>query len=220
MALFPLLVFDLDGTLVDSLPDLTAALNRMMAKDGLPAFTDTEIRPMIGDGTPRLIQRAFAARGQTPKPDDHEAFVADYTAHVADATRAYPHVAETLAILEKDGWRLAICTNKSTASTKAVLGALNLTRWFVALGCGDSFAAHKPDPAHLRGTIEIAGGAGDCAIMIGDHANDIAVAVGLGCPGVFAAWGYGAPSMAKGAAAVAQRFADLPAIAARLRSAN
>ena len=218
MALLPLLVFDLDGTLVDSLPDLTAALDRMMARYDLAPFTEDEIRPMIGDGTAKLIVKAFAARGSAPQPGDHETFVADYTAHVAVATRAYPHVDETLAALQKDGWRFALCTNKSTSATKAVLNALGLTHWFPVLGCGDSFATHKPDPAHLRGTIEMAGGAGDCAIMIGDHANDIAVAVGIGCPGVFAEWGYGAPAMAKGAAAVAQRFADLPAIASRLRA--
>src|SRR5215469_817813 len=139
MVAFPLLVFDLDGTLVDSLPDLTAALNRLMAIKGLPALTPAEIKPMIGDGTKVLIVRALAARGQSPNPGDHERFAADYAAHVATETRPYPQVVETLAALEAKGWRFAICTNKSTAATETLLAAFNLRRWFVALGCGDSF---------------------------------------------------------------------------------
>src|SRR5271154_283705 len=80
---FPVLVLDLDGTLVDSLPDLTAALNRLMAARGLPGFLPADIMPMIGDGTKKLIERAFAARGGVPQADDNARFVADYTAQVA-----------------------------------------------------------------------------------------------------------------------------------------
>lgn len=214
----PVLVLDLDGTLVDSLPDLTAALNRLMASHGLSGFLPAEIRPMIGDGTPRLIERAFTARGGNQGASDHSNFVADYTAQVAVATQPYPQVGETLAALQDAGWRFAICTNKSTAATKALLQALGLAHWFAALGCGDSFPVHKPNPAHLLGTIAAAGAAPENAVMVGDHANDMAAAKGAKVPGIFAAWGYGNRAMAQEAAAVAQRFSELATIAPRLLS--
>lgn len=216
MAAFPLLVLDLDGTLVDSLPDLTEALNRLMAARGLPAFRPAEIKPMIGDGTKKLIERAFAARGQSPDIGDHDRFVADYTRRVAVGTRPYPHVDETLTTLQAMGWRFAICTNKSTAATEALLEALDLRHWFSALGCGDSFPAHKPDPVHLLGTINAAGGTPARAVMVGDHANDVAAARVADVPAIFAAWGYGNPALTQGAAAVALHFAELAAIAPRL----
>ncbi len=215
---FPLLVLDLDGTLVDSLPDLTQALNRLMAARRLPAFAPAEIGPMIGDGTKTLIERVFAARGQSPDPGAHDLFVADYTAQVATNTRPYPRVAETLGALRSMGWRFAICTNKSTAATEALLKALDLRHWFITLGCGDSFSAHKPDPSHLLGTVKAAGGTPGHAVMVGDHANDIAAARGSAVPAIFAAWGYGNAAMAQGAAAIAQHFSELAAIAPRLVS--
>jgi phosphoglycolate phosphatase len=215
MAAFPLLVFDLDGTLVDSLPDLTAALNRLMAARGLAGFALAEVAPMIGDGTTKLMERAFAARGQTGQAGDLEAFVGDYTAHAAIATRLYPGVEETLGVLRAAGWQFAICTNKTVAATRIVLKALDLAHWFIAVGGGDAFAAHKPNPIHLLGTITMAGGMPEHAVMIGDHANDVAVAKGSGVRSIFAAWGYGGPAMAQGASAIAQQIADLTVIAPR-----
>lgn len=216
MTIFPTLVLDLDGTLVDSLPDLTGALSRLMAARGLPGFMAAEIAPMVGDGTATLVKRAFAARGAVPDAHDHDRFVADYTAHVAVETRPYPQVGETLAALQAKGWHFAICTNKSTAATKALLAALGLTHWFGALGCGDSFPARKPEPVHLLATIAAAGGEPRHALMAGDHANDIAVAAAAGIPSIFAAWGYGSASMANAATAIARRFTDLAVIAPRL----
>lgn len=212
----PLLVLDLDGTLVDTLPDLTAALNRMLKKRTLPALSVAEVRPMIGDGTQKLVERALAARGQPAGPGDDDAYVADYTARVAVESRPYPAVNATLGLLRDAGWRFAVCTNKSTAATQSLLDALDLSHWFDALGCGDSFAARKPDPAHLGGTIALAGGTPDRTVMVGDHANDIAAGKALGLPTVFASWGYGDATMAGGASAVAQRFAALATLAPRL----
>ena len=216
MASFPLMVFDLDGTLVDTLPDLTAALNRMLAKRSLASLTQAEVKPMIGDGTKKLVERALKARGATPDADTDERYVADYTAHVSVESRPFPGVSAALARLQESGWKFAICTNKSTAATVALLAALDLTHWFAALGCGDTFAAKKPDPAHLGGTIESAGGARDRAMMVGDHRNDIAAGRVLSLPTVFAAWGYGDPGMAEGASAVAERFAALAMLGPKL----
>jgi phosphoglycolate phosphatase len=210
------MVFDLDGTLVDALPDLSAALTRMLAARGLAPLAPAEVRPMIGDGTKKLVERALAARSAVPNAGTETAFIADYTAHVAVESRPFPGVNATLARLQENGWKFAVCTNKSTAATKALLDALDLADWFAALGCGDSFAARKPDPAHLGGTIDLAGGTRERSVMVGDHANDIAAGKALGLPTIFAAWGYGDPKMAAGASAVAERFAALATLAPRL----
>jgi phosphoglycolate phosphatase len=216
MTASPLLVLDLDGTLVDSLADLTAALNRLLAQHGLPAFAPAEIAPMVGDGTARLLERALAARGRAPKAGDHARFIADYSAHAVIETRLYPGVEETLATLKSSGWRFAICTNKPEAATKVLLQKLNLAHWFAAVGGGDSLPARKPHPAHLLGTIAAAGGTRECAVMAGDHANDVAVAKAARMPSIFAAWGYGLPAMAQGAKATARHFPELAAIVPHL----
>ena len=210
------LLLDLDGTLVDSVPDLTAALNRLMETRGLAPFSASETAAMVGDGVARLVGRAFAARGQTADAAAVAAYAADYGAHYADRTRLFPGVAETLPALARAGWRLAVCTNKPEAPARALLAALGIARWFAAVGGGDSFPARKPDPAHLLATLMAAGGDPAVAVMVGDHANDIAAARGALVPGIFASWGYGAPGSEAGAAAVARRFADLPALAAVL----
>lgn len=216
MAEFPLLVLDLDGTLVDSLPDLRAALNRLLARRGLAPLSAAEARPMVGDGVVRLVERALAARGRAATPDDKHDFAADYAAHAMDETYPYPEVPETLARLRSEGWRFAVCTNKSEAVARKLLETLGLAAWFAAVGGGDSFAAQKPDPRHLAGTIAQAGGDPARALMAGDHANDIKAAAALGVPSIFAAWGYGAAIMGRDATARAARFAELAALAPRL----
>ena len=218
MASFPLMVFDLDGTLVDALPDLTAALNRMLAVRGLQPLNTGDVRPMIGDGTKKLVERALAARGAPYDDATEQAMVADYTDHVAVESQPYPGVNATLARLEGAGWKFAICTNKSTAATKALLKALDIAHWFAALGCGDSFGVRKPNPGHLAGTLEAAGGSAARSLMVGDHANDIAVGKALGLPTIFAAWGYGKPEMGDDATAVAERFAALGTLGPQLLS--
>jgi phosphoglycolate phosphatase len=210
------MVFDLDGTLVDALPDLTAALNRMLAARGLQPLTQADVRPMIGDGTKKLVERALAARAQPYDDATERAMVADYTDHVAAESRPYPGVNATLGRLQEAGWKFAICTNKSTAATEALLAALDIAHWFAALGCGDTFAVRKPNPGHLAGTIEAAGGTIERSLMVGDHANDIAVGKALGVPTIFASWGYGKPEMAEGASAVAERFAALATLGPQL----
>jgi phosphoglycolate phosphatase len=212
----PLLVLDLDGTLVDSLADLTAAINRLLASRGLSGFMPPEVAPMVGDGTATLLNRALAARGQPANTGDLDAFVADYTAHAVVETRPYQGVDDTLGKLKSSGWRFAVCTNKLEAATKVLLQELNLAHWFAAVGGGDSFAARKPNPVHLLGTIAAAGGLREQTVMVGDHANDVAVAKAAGVPSIFAAWGYGSPTMAEGAAAVTRHFTELAVIAPRL----
>lgn len=206
----PLAVFDLDGTLVDSAPDLHAALDRLMEARGLPPFGRAEVVGMIGDGAKVLVERALAARGLPFDPAALDHFLADYTAHAAVETRAFPGIEAALEAIARAGWRLAVCTNKPVGAARELLGALGLLDRFAAIGGGDSFPVRKPDPAHLLATIAQAGGMGAGAVMIGDHRNDVAAARGAGIPCVFVGWGYGPLAMADGCP-VAASPADLPA---------
>jgi phosphoglycolate phosphatase len=209
-------LLDLDGTLVHSVPDLAAAVNRLLAARGLAALSQPEVAAMVGDGVARLVERVFAARGRMPDERAVAEFSSDYAAHAAVETVPYPGVAQGLRSLADEGWRLAVCTNKPEAVARALLGALGLADCFAAVGGGDSFSTRKPDPQHLLATLEAAGGQVGRAVMAGDHANDVAAARRAGLPCIFAAWGYGAPAMAAGAVAVAGDFPELTAIARRL----
>jgi phosphoglycolate phosphatase len=210
----PCLLLDLDGTLIDSAPDLLAAVNRLLKRRGLDPLGRTEIIPMIGDGTRMLLTRALAARNAPPfTEDEYENYMADYTAHSVDETRPFPGTIKTLAQLAEAGWLLAVCTNKPVGATHAILRTLGLDGFFAAVGGGDSFPVRKPDPGHLLGTLALAGGTVDRAVMVGDHNNDVQAAVGAHVPCIFACWGYGPGSMAEGAKATAARFVDLPEIA-------
>ncbi|WP_237213748.1 phosphoglycolate phosphatase [Falsiroseomonas oryziterrae] len=205
-----LAVFDLDGTLVDSAPDLHAALDRLMAARGLPGFARAEVVGMIGDGARALVERALAARGQGFDPAALEAFLADYTAQAAVETRAFPGIEAALDALQDEGWSLALCTNKPEAATRELLAALGLTGRFDAVAGGDSFPVRKPHPGHLLATIAAAGATPGMAVMVGDHRNDVAAARGAGVPCVFVGWGYGTLAMAEGAR-IAANPSDLPA---------
>jgi phosphoglycolate phosphatase len=212
----PTLLLDLDGTLVDSVPDIAAALNRTLAARGLAPFTEQETAGMVGDGSDRLLARAFAARNATPDAQALPDLVADYAANAAVATRLFPGVAETLAALHGQGWMLAVCTNKLAAPARTLLDELGILSLMAAVGGADTVPARKPDPAHLLVTLAAMGGDAGRAVMLGDHANDVLAANAAGMPAIFAGWGYGPPAMAEGAAAVAARIEDVPAIAARL----
>jgi phosphoglycolate phosphatase len=204
-----LAVFDLDGTLVDSAPDLHAALDRLMLSRGLQRFARHEVISMIGDGARVLVERALAARGEAFDPAALDAFLEDYTANAAVETRPFAGIAEALDALQRDGWRLAVCTNKPEEAATELLSALGLMPRLQALGGGDRFPVRKPHPGHLLGTIAMAGGVPDESVMIGDHRNDIQAARAAGVRCVFVGWGYGPLAMAEGAPIVA-RPAELP----------
>jgi phosphoglycolate phosphatase len=201
---------------VDTVPDLAAALNTLLAARGLAPLSDAAVASMVGDGVAKLVERAFAARGRTAQPADAAEYSAAYMAHVAEHSRVFPGVVETLRSLADEGWRLAVCTNKPEAATRTLLAALDLTPLFCAIGGGDSFPVRKPDPAHLLATLRAAGGEPADAVMAGDHRNDVLAARGAGVPCVFCRWGYGTFDMAEGAAAEARDFAELGTIVRRL----
>jgi phosphoglycolate phosphatase len=192
-------VFDLDGTLVDSAPDIHAALDRLMARRRLPAFVRAEVVGMIGDGVRVLLERAHAARGVALDEASFDHFMTDYEANAAVLTRPFDGIPELLGGLRNAGWQLAVCTNKPEGAARVLLAGLGLDGHFSALGGGDSFPMRKPDPGHLRATLAAVGAAPEDAVMIGDHRNDIEAARGAGVRAIFAGWGYGPESMADGA---------------------
>jgi phosphoglycolate phosphatase len=210
------LLLDLDGTLVDTVPDLAAALNRLLRSRGLSDLSTEQVTAMIGDGIAVLVARAFAAYDRHPDATAVAEMYADYTAHVAVESKLYPRVLPVLGGLADQGWRLAVCTNKPEQAARRLLQAMGLLPLVCAIGGGDSFPARKPDPAHLLGTLARAGGQPDAAVMLGDHRNDVRAARDAEIPSIFAAWGYGVIGMAEGSAWVARDIAEAAAMANRL----
>jgi phosphoglycolate phosphatase len=209
----PDLIFDLDGTLIDSAPDLHAALNRLMETQGRRMLDLSEVIPMIGDGVPMLVRRALEATGGVP--DDYDDILkryhAIYGSAVADLTEIYPGVAETLEALQRAGHRMGVCTNKPEAATHAVLEALGLARFFSAVAGGDSLPVRKPDAGHLLGTLEMLGSAPERAIMIGDSHNDIQVAINAAVRSIAVSYGYRRhPVEELGADIIVDKFVDIP----------
>ena len=182
-------IFDLDGTLIDSARDLGAALNRILAAQGLETLSDEVVQGMIGDGARVLVERGFKARGRVARPEDLLAFMADYDANAVVQTVVYPGIEGALKALRDAGHALAVCTNKRESSSRLILEALGLSRYFTAVIGGDTTPYRKPDPRHLGAAVAALGAAE--AVMVGDHVNDMTAASGLGIPSIFASWGYG-----------------------------
>ncbi|HVB16160.1 MAG TPA: HAD-IA family hydrolase [Stellaceae bacterium] len=214
-----LLVFDLDGTLIDSVPDLTGALNELLREHGHLPLSPAEVAPMVGDGVPALVARGFAARGGTAAEANAALprYVSLYEARATKLTRPYPGVRDTLLALRRRGYRNAVCTNKLQHSTMLVLAALDLEGLFDGVAGGDRYAVRKPDPGHLLGLIGELGGTPQRAVMIGDSENDAAVAHAASVPVVLMRYGYARVDPATlGGVAVLDRFADLPQTLERL----
>jgi len=214
-----LLVFDLDGTLVDSVPDLTNSLNKVLREHGYASLTRAEVAPMVGDGVPTLVTRAFAARGgdAAEAAEALPRYTDLYEANATVLTRPYSGVRDTLEALRRRGYRTAVCTNKPQRATMAVLQGFDLAGLFDGVAGGDRYLVKKPDPGHLLGLIGDLGGSAGQAAMIGDSENDAAVAHAAAVPLVLMRYGYArAAPETLGADAVLDRFAELPATLERL----
>ena len=214
-----LLVFDLDGTLVDSAPDLHAALNQMLRERGRPALPLPQVKRMIGDGVPALVARALAASGADPADAAGALprFLELYEANATRLSRPYPKVLETLTSLRQRGYRTSICTNKPQRATIAVVEGLGLGELFDGIAGGDRFPVRKPDPGHLLGLIGELDGRIEASAMIGDSENDAAVARAAGVPLVLMRYGYARVDPASLAAdALLDHFSELPRALARL----
>ena len=208
------LVFDLDGTLVDSAPDLHRCLNAVLAEQGRAPVSLADIRSMVGDGAAKLVERGFADTGVAVEPAALpglvQRFLVHYSAGRHALTQAFPGVGETLRLLRERGYRLGVCTNKPYAPTMEILETLGLTGLFAAVTGGDSLPVRKPDPGHLLGTLDLLGATADRAVMIGDSANDVAVARAAGVPAIVVRYGYTrTPVEELGADAIIAHFAEL-----------
>jgi phosphoglycolate phosphatase len=189
-----IVVFDLDGTLVDTAPDLINALNFILAREGLPPVPLHSARHMIGAGARRLIERGLELDGRSLGLDDVTRLTGDfidyYAAHIADVSRPFEGLEEALDDLSARGYRFAVCTNKLEWLSKLLLDQLGLSSRFSAICGADTFGVSKPDPAILRQTIARAGGELSSSIMVGDAGPDIGVARRAGIPVICVEFGY------------------------------
>lgn len=188
------IVFDLDGTLVDTAPDLIGATNHALARLDLPARTAAELRPWISFGARRMIVEALSLSMHTASETEIDAlleiFLVHYEDNIARESRPFPHVTEAMARLRQEGALLAVCTNKREALSLKLLDALQLTAQFAAIVGRDTLPVSKPHPGHLTGTIARAGGRTNAAFMVGDSAVDIATARAAGVPVIGVTFGY------------------------------
>jgi phosphoglycolate phosphatase len=204
------IVFDLDGTLVDTAPDLTHALNDVLTRRGhAPVTTDT-IRACVGHGARVMIEEALRRAGAQEDVDQMLVeFLVHYEENIANESRPFPGAVAALESLAARGATLAICTNKREHLSRKLLKALDLTGYFAGLAGRDTFPVSKPDPAHLIGTIKLAGGP-ETAVMVGDSDIDFMTARAAGVPIVMARFGYGpAPECALQPDAVFDHFDEL-----------
>ena len=217
----PALVFDFDGTLIESAPEIRHCLNELLAQYDRPALTLPQVEQMIGNGVAKLVERGFKATGGLPGDFDAALarFIGLYEAAPIDETPVYEGVPETLARLHEAGHVMAICTNKLYAPTVKILDGLGFARYFRVVAGGDTFPVRKPDPAHLLGVLDQLGVRREDAIMIGDSPNDITCAIDAGVRSIALSYGYSrVPPAELGASLLVDRFADLPkAIAALSR---
>jgi len=215
-------VFDLDGTLIDTAPDLHAATNHALAQAGRDGITLAQCRDMIGDGLVKLIELGLAATGGPVEDPSMDRLVASafahYAGHLTDNSKTYDGVIETLESLAAAKVPMAVCTNKPAGFSRRLLADLDLARYFKAILGGDSFLVRKPDPAHLLGTLEPLGVAARDAIMVGDSATDVAAARNAGVPVIVTSYGYTqTPPAELGADAVVDNFLELPGAFAAIR---
>jgi phosphoglycolate phosphatase len=209
------IAFDLDGTLIDTAPDLIDTLNLVLTREGLPALEFETARPMIGGGARRMLERALAAEGKSRPKDEadrlYAGFLEHYAAHIADRSRPYPQLVDTLDQLAAAGDRLAVCTNKLEWLAKRLLEQLGLTQHFAAICGPDTFGVAKPDPAMLLQTIASVGGAADRAVMVGDSSTDVRTARAAAVPIIVVGFGYAdVPVEALEADRVINSFSELP----------
>lgn len=215
MPRFETLVLDLDGTLIDSVPDLTDAVNAVLASNDLAPVTERDARGFVGEGAQRLVERALQFRGQafdqTSIKNDMTIFRTAYRACCTRKTYLYDGVTETLQSLAQAGHRLALCTNKPTEPSMQILHALGIDHLFASFVCGDTFAVRKPDPLCVVEAIARAGGSTAAAVMIGDSRHDVEAARAARVPVIAVDYGYtDIPPRELGADALIAHFAELP----------
>jgi phosphoglycolate phosphatase len=188
------LVFDLDGTLVDTAPDLIAATNHVLEHMGLAAVDEKSLRPFIGYGARYMVEHAMGPAGEKLSGEERERllerFLDHYRRNIAVGSRPFEGTVEALQSFKRQGAKLAVCTNKMEAMSRALLKALDMNHYFASIAGRDTLASFKPHPDHLLGTIRLAGGDPARAIMIGDSRVDIATARAADVPVIAVSFGY------------------------------
>ncbi|MEZ5997894.1 MAG: HAD hydrolase-like protein [Hyphomonas sp.] len=215
------IVFDLDGTLVDTAPDLLGALNHVLEHAGLEPVELSLIATMIGHGARAMIEKGLTHRGVTPEEPVLDAyfkrFLVYYSQHIAEGSRPFDRAEDVLDALALDGALLAVCTNKKQDLTDQLLQALGLAPRFAAVLGADSVPHRKPDGDHIVRTVIAAGGDPARAIMVGDSRTDERAARNAGLPFIFVPFGYEAESVDEiGADAVITHYSELPSALSRL----
>ena len=208
------IVFDLDGTLIDTAPDLVESLNHTIAARDLAPVSYEDLTHLVGQGARIMIQRAGALRG-APLADDEvpallDRFIAHYEASMPGKSHPYPGLVDALDRLKAAGFNLAVCTNKMERLAIPLIERLQLASYFSAIVGGDTFAFRKPDPAHIHATVERAGGMAGKALMVGDSVNDIMAARNGNIPSIAVPFGYSdVPVETLGASRVIGHFDEL-----------
>lgn len=186
-----LIIFDLDGTLIDSLPDLADATNHMLATFDRPRIDQDSVRSLVGQGARRLVERALAGVSEEEVEQGLALFLDYNHRHIADRTVLYPGVTETLDLLRGRGMRMAIISNKNVALCREVLSVLRAEHYFEEILGADSLPFRKPSPEPVLRLLADFGVPPGRAAMVGDSINDIAAGKGAGVTTVGCTWGYG-----------------------------
>lgn len=209
MAQQKLLIFDLDGTLVDSLDDLTAAVNHMLASFGRPRVSRDVVRRMVGQGAKILVERALPGVCSADLQRGLEIFLDHNESHLADMTIPYPGVPSVLTALRRSGHVMTVVTNKNVSLSRSLLAILGLDSFFQGIYGADSLPARKPSPEPLLHVMSEFGFTAEATLMVGDSINDIAAGNGAGVVTVGCSWGYGDAAELAGADWLIDTFADL-----------
>jgi phosphoglycolate phosphatase len=221
----PTIAFDLDGTLVDSAPDLLETLNLVLVESRLGPITAADARGMFGGGARALIERGLAYHGVRPATSDvdrmQQRFLAHYEDHLADKSVPYPGAADALQVLAAQKANLVVVTNKFERFSIKLLAALGLAKYFAVIAGPDTFNLRKPDPGHLLRAVEKAGGAAAATVMVGDSAVDVATARAANVPVIAVSYGYRSVGGEElGADRLIDRLSDVPAVAKALLDAR
>jgi len=221
----PVLLFDLDGTLVDTAPDIGRALNAVLTGEGREGIDLGMLRQMVGFGARSLLQQATASTGEPAAPERLpilvDRFVAEYRAHIADESRPYPLVENTLRALGAQRAAMAVLTNKPHDLAVALLKALDLAKYFGVIHGAGRLSYSKPDPRVVQHVLKALGSSDRRAIMIGDSVTDVATARAANIPVVLVSYGYTPePAHTLGADVLIDHFAELPAALHQLADAQ
>ncbi len=208
-------IFDLDGTLIDSALDVGAAVNRVLVEQGFEPIDDATARSLMGEGGKAMVAKAFRLRGHELTENTLQRltrrFVDHYRADPIGRTTVYPDVAEVVAQLHGQGIAMAVCTNKFEQPARDILAALDLMRFIGDVAGADTFAVRKPDPGHLLHLLRRLGRDPQRAAMVGDSIHDVQAAKAAGLPVVAVSWGYTIePAASFGADVLIDRFSALP----------